>query len=137
MATFALFFVLQFLDVIGWVCRFNVERGTSGPAAANFNVSYQLTLGPNAWPVLLAAERTLPPGALQNDLRLGLRELAQRSQRFQEVNWREAQFRRDRNETALLAWAKPLGPLSPAERESKVIQEFYDTLRKLASSSGD
>ena len=129
--TFALFFVLQFLDVIGWVCRFNVERGTANPEGMNFNVPYQLTLGPNAWPVLLRAAETLPAGTLRDDVRLGLREVAREEKQVSEINWRESQVRRDRNAAALLAWAKPLGHLTAAERESNVIQQYYETLRTL------
>ena len=129
--TFGLFFALQFLDVLGWVCRFNVERGAANPEGMNFNVPYQLTLGPNAWPVLLRAAETLPPGLLRDDVRLGLREVAGSEKQVVESNWRESQVRRDRNAAALLTWAKPLGPLTPAERESNVIQQYYETLRTL------
>ena len=135
--TFALFFVLQFLDVIGWVCRFNVTRGTANPDAMNFNISYQLTLGPNAWPVLLQARKTLPAGELRDDLRLGLREVARRTKDFAGINWRETQFRRDQNTAALFAWAKPLGPLTDAERGSRIIGQFDDALRKLNPRWGD
>ncbi len=124
-ATFALFFVLQFLDVIGWVCRYNVESG-------RLNIAYQLTLGPDAWPVLLQAAKFFPAGEQRNDLRLGLREVAGREKGMAEIDWREAQFRRDRNTKALLEWAKPLGPLTAIERDSKVIGDYYDTLRKLS-----
>ena len=129
--TFALFFILQFLDVIGWVCRFNVERGSAPNDARGVNVAYQLTLGPDAWPVLLQAAKYLPPGELRDDLHLGLREVATREKGLAEINWREAQFRRDRNAIALFEWAKPLGALTPAERESKVIKGYYQTLHEL------
>ena len=110
---FALFLVLQFLDVIGWVCRYNVERGPARMEGYGFNVAYQLTLGPNAWPVLLQAANHLPPGEIRDDLRLGLREIASRAKGLAEINWRERQIRRDRNAAALFAWAQPLGPLTP------------------------
>lgn len=129
--TFALFFVLQFLDVIHWVCRYNVERGTANAGAMGFNVAYQLTLGPDAWPVLLNAARELPPGALVDDVRLGLRELATTHLALEKRNWREAQFRRDRNAAALFAWAKPIGPLTAGEKNSPIIDRYYDTLREL------
>ena len=129
--TFALFFVLQFLDVIGWVCRYNVERGPARMEGYGFNVAYQLTLGPDAWPVLLQAAKFLPAGELRDDLRLGLREVTSREKGLAEINWRERQFRRDRNAAALFAWAKPLGALTPIERESRIIRDYYETMRML------
>ncbi len=135
--TFALFFVMQYLDVIGWVCRYNVERGPASGQGYHFNVAYQLTLGPNAWPVLLQAERILPDGGLREDLRLGLREVAGMAKDLAGINWRGAQTRPDRDVAELLAWAKPLGPLTAAERESKVIHDYYNTLRELRPSWDD
>lgn len=127
-ATFALFFVLQFLDVIGWVCRYNVERWQGH----GLNIAYQLALGPEAWPVLLPAAQHLPPGRVRDDLRLGLREVARiQRERGSERNWRERQFRRDRSVRELLAWAAPLGELTPLERESRVIKDYYRTRQEL------
>ena len=132
-ATFALFFVLQFLDVIAWVCRYNVERGPARGEGHNFNIAYQLTLGPNAWPVLLRAAETLPQGRVREDLRIGLREVA-RTQRSRpwEADWRERQFRRDRNAHELSAWAEPLGELTADARESQIIRDYYRTKKELA-----
>lgn len=127
-AVFALFFVLQFLDVTGWVCRCNVAR----EPAHGLNIAYQMTLGADAWPVLLRAAETLPAGKVRDDLRLGLRELARIERpRLAQVNWREQQFRRDRYARELFAWAEPLGELTSGERESAVIQDYYRTLREL------
>ncbi len=130
MTTFTLFFALQFLDVIGWVCRYNVESG-------RLNVSYQLTLGPDAWPVLLQAAKTLPSGKPGDDVRLGLREVAADEKAPAEIDWRESQWRRNRNAAALLAWAKPLGPLTEEEGKSQVISDYYNTLRELRSTWDD
>ncbi len=131
-AVFTLFFVLQFLDVIGWVCRYNVERGPKRGAGYGFNIAYQLTLGPDAWPVLLHAAETAPEGVVRDNLRLGLREVARTERaRLAQVNWREQQFRRDRHARELFAWADRLGELAPAERESAIIKDYYRSLREL------
>ena len=132
-ATFALFFVLQFLDVLAWVCRYNVERGPRRGEGFGFNIAYQLTLGPDAWPVLLRAAETLPQGRTRDDLRLGLREVARtQSSRPWEADWRERQIRRDRNARELWAWAAPLGEPTPAERDSQIVQDYYRTKRELS-----
>ena len=136
MATFVLFFVLQFLDVIGWVCRYNVERWQFLPDRFPFNVAYQLTLGPDAWPILLKAARSLPPSTQRDDVILGLREVAKRERTgFLEVNWRESQLRRDRNAAALFAWATPLGEMTPAERGAPIIHEMDKVRRELYGAS--
>ena len=135
-ATFALFFVLQFLDVIAWVCRYNVERGSSPGQGYGFNIAYQLTLGPNAWPVLLRAAETLPQGQVREDLRLGLREVARtNSSRPWDANWRAHQFRRDRNAHELFAWAAPLGELTADGRASQIIRDYYLTKKALEQTN--
>ena len=130
--TFTLFLVLQFLDVIGWVCRYNVGRGPASGQGYHFNAAYQLTLGPNAWPVLLEAVKAIPEGELQTDLRLGLRELARvEGSRFTGLDWRERQFRRDKNARDLVAWAAAHGALTAEERESGIITDYYRTKREI------
>ena len=130
--TFVLFFVLQFLDVVGWVCGYNVGRRQAMPERFGLNVPYQLTLGPDAWPVLLKAAREFPPGALRDDLILGLREVAEgKRPDLQPVNWRETQFRRDRNTAALSAWAVPLGELTSAELDAPIIHQLHEMREKL------
>lgn len=94
------------------------------------NIAYQLNLGPDAWPALLDLARNLPSGAERADLILGLRELARRNPETP-PNWREQQFRRDRNAAALSAWARPLGDLTPGERDAPIIQRHYQTEKEL------
>ena len=131
-ATFALFFILQFLDVVGWVCRYNVVRWRTQPERFGVNVAYQLNLGVDAWPVLLDAARNLPKGDVRDDVILGLREVASREREsLTDLNWRESQIRRDRNAAALFAWALPLGTPTEVERESKIIRDFHGTKRQL------
>lgn len=130
--TFTLFFVLQFLDVIGWVCRYNVERGPKRGDGYNFNIAYQLNLGPDAWPVLLHAAETLPEGRVREDLRLGLREV-ERTQPSQpwKANWRERQFRRDRNARDLSIWADRQPVLKLEESKAPIIESYYRTKKEL------
>jgi hypothetical protein len=99
--------VLQFLNVADWVCRHNFARWQRTPERFGMNIAYQLNLGPDAWPALLDLARNLPSGAERADLILGLRELARRNPETP-PNWREQQFRRDRNAAALSAWARLL-----------------------------
>ena len=117
--------------MIGWVCRYNVGRGPQRGEGYAFNVAYQLTLGPDAWPVLLHVAETAP-GGVRFDLRFGLREVARIERpRLAQVDWREQQFRRDRGARELFAWAGPLGELTDGERESAIIKDYYSTLREL------
>ena len=133
-ATFVLFFVLQFLDVIGWVCRYNVERGPKRGEGPGFNIAYQLNLGPNAWPVLLRAAETLPAGEVREDLRLGLREVARiQHGRPWAADWREWQFRTDRKEHALFDWAAQHSELTAVERDRPIIKSYYRTKQELAN----
>lgn len=130
--TFALFFVLQFLDVVGWVCRYNVTRWQARPDRFGLHVAYQLALGPNAWPVLLKIARENPPSAVRDDVVLGLRDVAEMERPgLANVNWRESQLRRDRNAAALFAWAEPLGKMTPEESAAPVVREFHRTLHTL------
>jgi hypothetical protein len=131
-ATFALFFVMQFPDVIGWVCRYNVERGPKRGEGHGFNIAYQLTLGPNAWPVLLEKAESLPPGEVRDNLRIGLREVARiQYARPWEADWRERQFRTDHKKRALADWAARQGDLTAIERELPIIKAYYQTRNAL------
>jgi len=50
-ATLALFFLMQFLNVAGWVADYNVARWESG-SAKTLDIAYLARLGPPAWPAL-------------------------------------------------------------------------------------
>jgi len=54
-ATFVLFFILQFADVAGGVAHYNVARWEAGAA---LDVDYLADLGPTAWPELIHVART-------------------------------------------------------------------------------
>jgi hypothetical protein len=131
-ATFVLFFVLQFLNVAGWICRWNFERWQAQSGAAGLNVAYNLTLGPDAWPVLAEMTTTLPPSNLRSDLILGLRVVARAEGADRAVNWRERQFRRDHGARLLAAWAAPLGSLSEQERDAEIVRNYYKIRRDLS-----
>lgn len=52
-ATFVLFFLLQFPDVAGWVARSNVAQWQRKPSRT-LDLAYLESLGPGAWPALSA-----------------------------------------------------------------------------------
>jgi len=52
-ATFVLFFIVQFPDVADWVARFNVEQWRREPGRT-LDLAYLEALGPGAWPSLCA-----------------------------------------------------------------------------------
>ena len=131
-ATFVLFFVLQFLNVAGWICRWNCERWQRTGGESGMNLAYNLTLGPDAWPVLVETATSLPPGSSRNNLILGLRVVARAEGADRTVNWRERQFRRDQGARLLAAWAAPLGPLSEQEREAEIVRDYYKIRRALS-----
>ncbi len=53
MATFALFFVIQFTNMDGWVAHYNVTRWKRKPVERTLDVAYLASLGPDAWPSLV------------------------------------------------------------------------------------
>ncbi len=131
-ATFALFYVLQFANVADWVCRHNFERWQRSSERVGINIGYQLNLGSDAWPALIEFAGSLPPSDSRAALILGLRELARTYGAENEPrNWRETQFRHDRNCRALREWAAPFGELSPEDREAPIIKAFHETRRAL------
>jgi hypothetical protein len=130
-ATFALFFVLQFLNVTGWIARQNFSRPERLPNSW-INVPYNANLGPGSWPTLIEIARDLPAGTVRDDLVLDLRERARtEQQRLARLNWRARQWRRDENAAALIAWAKPFGDLTEEERDSQPIKQMYSAERDL------
>ena len=128
-ATFTLFFVLQFLNVVGWVVARNFARWEGGLERFGLNLAYNLTLGPDAWPVMVDVAKRLPEGRRRSDLIFGLRAVAYREGPSR-VNWRESQFRRDCNARVLTDWAGPLGSLSGAEWEEQIVIEYLRLSRE-------
>jgi hypothetical protein len=137
LATFALFFVLQFLNVTGWIARQNFSR-PERQENSWINVPYNANLGPGSWPALIEIAGSLPAGQIRDDLILDLRERARTERdRLAKRDWREGQRRHDSNAAALIVWAKPFGELTEEERNSPAIKAMYSTERTLHYSIDD
>ncbi len=133
-ATFSLFFVLQFLNVSGWVARQNFSRVERAPGSG-VNVPYNVNLGPGAWPALIEIAGRLPAGPVRDEMTLDLRARAQIERpRSAAVDWRERQRRRDQNTTALLNWAAPSGELTSEELSSTAVKDLHSAERAPRSS---
>jgi uncharacterized membrane protein (UPF0136 family) len=118
LAIFALFFVVQFLDVAGFVARFNVAQWRRDHERT-LDLDYLESLGPGGWRALcsLAADEEEPMPAVVRHAkgrvaRLNVSELERRGR----ANWRSFQFREDRagREVIKTAWKyyavpEPLG----------------------------
>ncbi len=93
-ATFLLFFLLQFPDVGRAVANYNVEQWLSHPNR-NLDIAYLETLGASAWPALLrVANSQRPPYADQAAATLREAAVIEKS-RLVNRDWRAAQWRRD------------------------------------------
>lgn len=87
-AAFVLFFVLQFLDVAGWVARYNVDRWEErgrGP----IDLKHLADLGPTAWPELIRVAETTSVANTESNAREWLRNQL----RPLPADWREYQWR--------------------------------------------
>ena len=100
-ATFTLFFLVQFADVPGWVAQANVRQWQRTPGTTlerrTLDLEYLESLGASGWPALInvAAQRRIPEIAAQAGGRL--REIAfEETQRLAREDWRSRQLRRDR-----------------------------------------
>lgn len=113
LAVFALFYVLQFLDVAGYVARFNVDQWRHD-RSRNLDVDYLISLGPDAWPALcsVAMTQNSPRSSDVNNARTRIENLAsyERDRRAQS-DWRSFQVRRDSAGRELIQTADQLaGP---------------------------
>ena len=100
LATFALFFALQFPNVAGAVARYNVaqwERDLRG----GLDLDYIVELGPDAWPILvqIARDRQHPLAAVEASERIHALALKEAPQR----DWRSWQSRREAGVASVLA----------------------------------
>lgn len=94
LATFALFYSVQFLNVDGWVANYNVQRWIQKPDRP-LDVEYLKELGAPAWPALQAAAedpRNLP-GSLEARSALK-RALASEGYSMERRSWKSWQWRR-------------------------------------------
>ncbi len=104
LATFALFFVVQFPDVTGWVARFNVAQWQREPTRT-LDLAYLEALGPGAWPALIAVAssrdraHSTAEEARERVIRLAANESDARSTR----DWRSFQARRKTQGRELVA----------------------------------
>lgn len=107
-ATFILFFTVQFCDVGGWVARANVARWQAEPLRV-IDVVYLGTLGPGAWPSLVALAEQSRSASIAVVSRRVLAQLAEEErQRLEHFDRRAWQARRDLSVGWLLAQADRL-----------------------------
>jgi len=106
LSTFALFFVVQFPDVAGWVARFNVAQWQREPTRT-LDLAYLEVLGPGAWPALIdvgsSRDRSHHAAAEARErvIRLAADEAEHRLLR----DWRSIQVRRKAQGRELIAAA--------------------------------
>ena len=101
LATFALFFAIQFCDVAKWVADYNVHRWQNDPRRT-LDVAYLQSLGASAWPALLTvAETTGRRETLWASHAVRQVRESQR-QTVENRNWRSWQWRTELNERKLL-----------------------------------
>jgi uncharacterized integral membrane protein len=112
MATFILFFVIQFTNDAGMVAGYNVARWKHNPARHALDVSYLASLGPDAWPSLIeVASVSDNPDTASAQARSFLYNLANEEQtRMANFDWRSWQARRDSLASKLISAAKKLPP---------------------------
>lgn len=101
-ATFGLFFLVQFPDVAGVVARFNVEQWRNEPGRT-LDLAYLETLGSGAWPSIctvatLEEQPFTAARARETVEKLATREIERRVQ----TNWRSYQIRHERNSRRLI-----------------------------------
>lgn len=95
LATFALFFVIQFPDVAGFVARYNVAHWKTNPAHG-LDVAYLEDLGPAAWPALCEVAFSKLAAEPAKDARQRVTRLASVEAEYDHwQNWRSFQWRRD------------------------------------------
>ena len=87
-ATFALFFILQFTNVAASVAEYNFARWTS--EKARLDTAYMAALGPGAWPTLIKVAATAESTAAREAL--GYLEVL--AQVGEDSDWRATQTRR-------------------------------------------
>ncbi len=95
LVTLALFFVLQFPDIAGWVARVNVAEWKSD-LRHTLDLDYLVALGPTAWLQLPEVAAQTGHAEIVESARFRLRHMpAKESKRLLHEDWRSIQFRRD------------------------------------------
>ncbi len=113
-ATFALFFILQFANVAGWVAHYNVARWKHKPQRT-LDVAYLASLGPGACPSLVeVASSANDPSGAAVQARIALRQIADgEATRLETTDWRSWQVRRDLQSRGLIAASDQFPPPMP------------------------
>ena len=109
LATFALFFVLQFPDVAGYVARFNVNQWRHD-SHRMLDTDCLESLGPGGWTALCAVASqadALRPGVADAKARVH-RLAASEAERSNQSDWRSYQVRRAAADQLLLRTAQQL-----------------------------
>lgn len=101
-ATFCLFFLVQFGDVAGWVAEHNVSRWLREPGRT-LDVAYLKSLGPSAWPELVrVAQSSERPESWQAWNEVKTLKAAQKAY-LDGLDWRSWQWRRVTESRRLVA----------------------------------
>ena len=113
LATFVLFFVVQFPDVAGWVARCNVEQWRREPART-LDLAYLEALGPGAWPSLcaVASSRNVNAATVVRAREIVERIASAQIERREQSDWRSYQARRENRARRLIVEAARL-PMRP------------------------
>jgi len=107
-ATFGLFFLVQFPDVAGVVARFNVEQWQNEPGRT-LDLAYLEALGPGAWPSICAVAASKEQPFTAARARETVEKLAAwEVERRAESNWRSYQIRHVRHSRRLIEEAQRL-----------------------------
>lgn len=110
LATFVLFFAVQFVNVAGIVGRYNVGRWKRDPQHT-LDVAYLDSLGPGAWRYLAEVAAFTDRPEASNLARTCLRQAAIRETvRMEHFDWRSLQARRDLQATWLVEQSNQYPP---------------------------
>jgi hypothetical protein len=111
LATFALFFLLQFANVAGWVAHYNVSRWEREPNR-ELDVAYLASLGPGAWPSLVeVASAATVRDATRTQARVALWQIAaNEAKRLETAGWPSWQWRRDHEAAWLVTQSAKFPP---------------------------
>lgn len=101
LATFALFYVIQFCDCAGYASNWCAQKAVS-ESAWRFDARYWATQGPAAWPAILKVAKSPREGATKSNAVIYLAEVRELA-RQAKWDWRSYQWRETRNVTVILA----------------------------------
>jgi hypothetical protein len=110
LVAFALFYVMQFLDVGGYVSRW-CARKTIAEATWGFDVTYWSTQGSTAWPALLAVANGPEGHPQRENARTLIEQLRKDEASTQPPDWRAWQWLEAKNRAQLLAAGTAEPPL--------------------------